>query len=112
VDNKRIGVQSMATENNQDLDFQLKQETLKFIKKQIDEQKTSKKDNSSIYLESNTLNMLIIYLLMQRENQHNDRTTTTQEKDTYSDEIIKELDSLIADSKTGFEQILSLLKKN
>ncbi|MGM0876162.1 MAG: hypothetical protein ACQEWV_15675 [Bacillota bacterium] len=102
----------MGTNDNQEQELQLKQVTRNFIQKQLEQLKNTKKDNNSfIHLESDTLNLLIGYLLLKIETQNNDKTTNKIENDLFPDELIEELDSVIMNSKTGLEEILNLLKK-
>jgi hypothetical protein len=102
----------MGAKDNQDQELHLKQATRDFIQEQLEQLKNTKKDNNSfVYLESDTLNMLIVSLLMKLEAQNSDKTANTKENGFFPDELITELDSIIKNSKKEFEEILSLLKK-
>ncbi|HZH58225.1 MAG TPA: hypothetical protein VEY70_01315 [Metabacillus sp.] len=101
----------MGTKDNQDQELLLKQATRDFIQEQFKQLKNIKKDNNSfVYLESDTLNMLLVSLLMKLEAQNNDKTTNAKENGFFPDELITELDSIIKNSKKEFEEILRLLK--
>lgn len=67
-------------------------------------------DNSYVFLENRTLNMVILYLLMKEER------GTTGEKSAEIDrhfegKIVEQLDQLIEDNKKEFEEVLTLLKE-
>ena len=100
------------TNNHQDLESLLKHITSKYIQEQFEKPNNTKKENnSSIYLESDTLNMLIVYLLMKMETQNNDKIATNNEIDLFPDALIEELDSIILTNQKGFNEVLSLLKR-
>lgn len=102
----------MGTNENRELELLLKQLTRNYINEQLQQLKNMKKDNNSfIFLESNTLNMLIVYLLTSMEAQNSDNTTNSKENEFFLDELIEELDSVIFNNKKEFEEILSLLKE-
>jgi len=78
------------------------------MKDQFSEQTEDKQENNNsfIYLEKSTLNMLIMYMLM------NDGRRPKEEADGDSDgEISEELERVIEDNKKDFEEILTLLKE-
>ncbi|MFJ7972085.1 hypothetical protein [Psychrobacillus sp. NPDC096389] len=84
----------------------------RLMKEQLDEQQEEKKenDNSFIFLESNTLNNLINYLLINQNNRKNtemvdDKSMLSQEK------ILEELDRIIVDNQQEFEEVITLLKE-
>lgn len=79
----------------------------KFMKDQLNGIKEGKGEanNSFVFLENSTLNMLIHYLLMNGKS----RTPEKVNKDSQA-ENVDELDHIIADSKKDFEEILTLLK--
>lgn len=102
----------MGTNDSQEQELLLKQLSHNFINEQLEQLKNKKMDNNSfIYLESSTVNMLIVYLLMNMEAQNSNKTTNSKENGFIPDELFEELDSVIMNSKNGFEEILSLLKK-
>lgn len=106
-------MRKIETNENQDQDFLLKQLSSKYIQEQLEKlNRTEKeKNNSSIYLESDTLNMLIISFLMKKEAQTNDKTLASNESEFIFDELIEALDSLIMANKQSFNEIISLLKR-
>jgi hypothetical protein len=79
-----------------------------FMKDQLNGLKEGKgeADNSFVYLENSTLNMLILYLLMNGKSRTHEKVSEdSQEKN------VEELEHIIADSKKDFEEILTLLKE-
>ena len=78
-----------------------------FMKNQLNGLKEDKGEtnNSFIFLENSTLNMLILYLLMNGKS----RTHEKVNEDSQA-ENVDELEHIIADSKKDFEEILTLLK--
>ena len=90
----------------------IKQVIRKFMKDQLDEQKKIIKEsnNSFVFLENSTLNMLITYMLMNG----NSRTYGEMKGDenVFSHvKILEELDQIIGDSKQEFEEIITILKE-
>ncbi|GGA38348.1 hypothetical protein [Psychrobacillus lasiicapitis] len=84
----------------------------RLMKEQLDELKEEKKrsNNSFLFLENNTLNMLITYLVMNQTNRKDvamvdDSNKPSQEK------ILQELDHIIADNQQQFEEIITILKE-
>lgn len=79
-----------------------------FMKDQLNELIKDKKENNNsfVYLENSTLNLLIISLLMNGEG----RTYGKVNEDTQV-KIVDELEQIIADNKMEFEAILTLLKE-
>lgn len=67
-------------------------------------------NNSYVFLENKTLNLVILYLLMKEE-----RGTTgakSREVDGHSEvKIIEQLEKVITDNKKEFEEIITLLKE-
>ena len=63
-------------------------------------------NNSFVFLENSTLNMLILYLLMNGKSRtHENVSEDSQVKN------VEARDHIIADSKKDFEEILTLLKE-
>ncbi|WP_342515038.1 hypothetical protein MKY34_10115 [Sporosarcina sp. FSL K6-1522] len=77
-----------------------------FMKEQLHERTEDKKDNSFIFLENRTLNMLIIYMLMNSQ-----RFTSQNDNRDAQVEILEELERIIVDNKKDFEEIITLLKE-
>ena len=101
----------MRTNHSQEQEWHKKKLISEFINEQLDQIKKSKKDdNSFIYLESDTLNMLLGYLLLKREAQDDDQTTNESDNEFFPNELLEQLDTAMMNSKKGFEEILSLLK--
>ncbi len=79
-----------------------------FMKDQLNGLKEDKgeNNNSFVFLENSTLNMLILYLLMNGKSRTFEKVSEdSQEKN------VEELEHIIADSKKDFEEILTLLKE-
>lgn len=102
----------MSSNENLDPELVLKQLTHKLIKDKLEQLKSKNKDDHSfIYLEGDTLSMLLMYLLKNTEKQNTVNSTITKENDDFSSiELIKELDSLIVNNKKEFEDIIDQLK--
>ena len=79
-----------------------------FMKDQLNELKEDKQENNNsfVFLEKSTLNMLIIYLLMNGE-----RRTDEEVNEDSQVKILEELEQVIADNKKDFEEIITLLKE-
>ncbi|WP_332634775.1 hypothetical protein [Halalkalibacter flavus] len=103
----------METNENHEQELLFKQLTQYFMKEHLEQLKGNKKNknNSFIYLESNTLNMLLIYLLVNLDNQQSHGTASSHESAPFPKEIFEELNSIIANNKEEFEEILSYLKE-
>ncbi|MBM7603161.1 hypothetical protein JOC75_001131 [Metabacillus crassostreae] len=100
----------MNSNEKQEHEFLLKELSRTFVKNQLEQLKNKNKDNNSfIYLEGNTLNMLIVYLLM--ENERNNQQTSENVQSSIPEELINALDLLMSKNKTEFEDILSILKE-
>ncbi|KHF39862.1 hypothetical protein [Halalkalibacter okhensis] len=103
----------MEREGNQEQELLFKQLTYHFMKEQLEQLKENKKEKnrSYVYLESNTLNMLLVYLLMHVNANQKHTTMKEQESELIPEEISDNLDSIITNNKENFEEILSYLKK-
>ncbi|MCV9885437.1 hypothetical protein [Metabacillus halosaccharovorans] len=103
------------TKDNENQELYFKQATLELLQEQLNQLnqiKNTKKDNNSfVYLEGDTLNMLLVSLLMKLEDHNNDNTSTALDNGFIPNELITELDSVILNNKKEFEEILRLLKK-
>ncbi|TQR16304.1 hypothetical protein [Psychrobacillus soli] len=102
----------MRNPNENEQEILLKNLIRRLMEEQLDELKEEKKenDNSFIFLESNTLNMLIAYLLINQTNRKNgevadDNSGLSQVK------ILEELDRITADNQQEFEEVITLLKE-
>ncbi|QBP40080.1 hypothetical protein [Paenisporosarcina antarctica] len=97
----------MSNLEGKEQELLIKQGIRQFMKDQINEPKEG--NNSFVYLENSTLNMLITYLLMNG----NSRTygEMDREDDGFSNnKILEDLDHIIEGSKQEFEEIITLLK--
>ncbi|MBO0589151.1 hypothetical protein [Sporosarcina sp. E16_8] len=79
-----------------------------FMNEQLSERKEDnlESNNSFVFLEKSTLNTLIIYMLMNGERRPDEEAFNDSQV-----KILEELDHIIADSKKGFEEIITLLKE-
>ena len=96
----------------EDLDFEiiLKQLTRDLLNKQLHQMKNKGKDNKSfIYLENQTLDLLLTYLLMKMDRQHNKEQHI--ESTVIPDELIQRIDQITKKEKKQFEEIIEMLKK-
>lgn len=78
-----------------------------FMKDQLNELQEDKQDNNNsfVFLEKSTLNMVLTYLLMNGERRNNGEVN----EDSHV-KILGELEQVISDNKEGFEEIITLLK--
>jgi hypothetical protein len=79
-----------------------------FMKDQLNELKEDKQENNNsfVFLENSTLNMLIIYMLLNGE-----RRTNGEVNGDSQAKILEDLEDVITDNKKEFEEILTLLKE-
>ena len=98
---------------DQEQDLLFKQITYQLMKEQLDHLKgnNKQKDRSFIYFESNTINMLFVYLLMQINNQKRYECKNSSENEGNPNELLEVLNSVINNNKEAFEEILSRLKE-
>lgn len=79
-----------------------------FMKDQLKERKEEKQEdnNSFVFLEKSTLNMVLTYLFMNGvQRTHGEVNEDSHEK------ILEELDQIIKDNKKEFEKVIALLKE-
>jgi cell fate regulator YaaT (PSP1 superfamily) len=106
-------VKAMENKDAQEQNLLFKQLTHKYIKEQLEDLKNNKNDKnkSFIYLESKTLNMFILYMILNLENK---KSTINDDDDDqsvfFSEELVKDLDSVIDRNKSAIEELISLLK--
>jgi hypothetical protein len=100
-------------EESQEQELLFKQLTQHFMKEQLEQLKgnNKEKNKSFIYLESSTLNMLLLYLLMHTDTLQRRRTESSHDTESFPMEIFEELNSVLKNNKEGFEEILSYLKE-
>ena len=99
--------------DKEDLDFELmlKQLTRDLINRQLHQMKNKGKDNRSfIYLENQTLDLFLTYLLMKMDHQHNKEQHI--ESTVIPDELIQRIDEITKKEKKQFEEIIEELKKS
>lgn len=102
----------MSEKEMQERDLLLKQLTRHYINEQLEALKSNKHDKNSsfIYLDSKTLNMLIVYLLAQIENQSSHGAKKIVDNEFLPEELVKELDSVINTNRKLFDDIISYLR--
>lgn len=107
-------VKAMENKDAQEQNLLFKQLTHKYIKEQLEDLKNNKNDKnkSFIYLESKTLNMFILYMILNLENK---KSTINDDDDDdqsvfFSEELVKDIDSVIDRNKSAIEELISLLK--
>ena len=86
----------------------VKQAIRQFMKTQLNELQDDKQenDNSFVFLEKSTLNMVLTYLFMNGERRNKGEVN----EDSHV-KILEELEQVIADNKEDFEEIITLLKE-
>lgn len=70
-----------------------------------------KASTSYMYLDAKTINLLLLYLLMNKELQMT-RLTNRNPSSTLDKELIDELDNMIVKNKKAFEELLNEMKTN
>ncbi|MGP4038677.1 hypothetical protein ACTWP4_02025 [Gracilibacillus sp. D59] len=99
----------MNNENNE-LMQQLIRNSMREYTDRLNNESQQKDNNSFIFLENNTLNMLMTYMFMHLENQQdNGRKDEVQSADL--EEISLSLDSMVEESKASFEEMIDILKE-
>ena len=96
----------------EDLDFELmlKELTRDFINRQLQQMKNKGKDNKSfVYLENQTLDLILTYLLMKMDSQHNEQHIESM---VIPNELIQRIDEITNKEKKQFEEIIEMLKKS
>ncbi|MFJ5770515.1 hypothetical protein [Psychrobacillus sp. NPDC093180] len=84
----------------------------RLMKDQLDELKEEKKrsNNSFLFLENNTLNMLLTYLVMNHSNRKD--VEVVDDNSRFSQvKILEELDHIIVDNRQQFEEVITILKE-
>lgn len=80
----------------------------------LDDEMVNKEDNSLIFLESQSLNLLFMYLLLNME-EKNKENLDSHYKENYKedfDELIQEIEYLKKKQEETFEEIIKLLNNN
>lgn len=80
----------------------------------LDDEMVNKEDNSLIFLESQSLNLLFMYLLLNME-EKNKEILDSHYKENYKedfDELIQEIEYLKKKQEETFEEIIKLLNNN
>ncbi|WP_058307186.1 hypothetical protein [Gracilibacillus massiliensis] len=83
---------------------QLIQQYMKDSLDRITQDDQSNKNNSFVYLENDTLHLLIMYLLMKKENNNTGMNNESFE------ELSEVLESYMEDNRQAFDGIIDLLK--
>ncbi|MFJ7508312.1 hypothetical protein ACIQW7_02330 [Peribacillus simplex] len=108
----------MENKDAQEQNLLFKQLTHKFIKEQLEDLKNNKNDKngSFIYLESKTLNMFILYMLLNLENKKSTIIGNDDDDDDETvflpEELVKDIDSVIDRNKLAIDELISLLKED
>lgn len=103
----------MSTNEKMDPELILKQLTHKLLKEKLDQLKSkNKEDRSFIYLEGDTLSLLLMYFVKNIEKQETNHSPLSKEKNFLTIEIINELDTLMIKNINEFENIIEQLKNN
>lgn len=98
----------MSDVDGKDQELVVQQIIRQFMKDQLNglKEDNQENNNSFVYLEKSTLNMLIINMLMNGE-----RRAYGEVNEDSQVKILENLEHVIADNKKGFEEILTLLKE-
>ncbi|MFC0561971.1 hypothetical protein [Halalkalibacter alkalisediminis] len=98
--------------NKEQQELLFKQLTHHFLSEQLEQLKGNKEDKnrSFIYLESNTINILLVYLLMQMNTKKTNETASNN-NNLIPEEIVEEINSVLHNNKKSFEDIISQLKE-
>lgn len=107
----------MENKDAQEQNLLFKQLTHEYIKEQLEDLKNNQNDKnrSFIYLESKTLNMFILYMLLNMENKKSTIKGNDEDDDEtvfFSEELVKDIDSVIDRNKLAFDELISLLKED
>jgi hypothetical protein len=96
-------------ENNEEQQF--KKMIRDYLLEKIEELKyeVQGKDNSFVFLENRTLLTVITYILMQLDSRQEGGNKVADESFNI-DELITNLDSMMADNKKEFEEIIHILR--
>lgn len=96
-------------ENNEEQQF--KKMIRDYLLEKIEELKyeVQGKDNSFVFLENRTLLTVITYILMQLDSRQ-EGGNKVADKSFNIDELITNLDSMMADNKKEFEEIIHILR--
>lgn len=98
----------MSEIDGNEQDLLVKHVIRQFMKDQLNERKEDgqENNNSFVFLENSTLNMIIIYLLMNGE-----RRSYGEVNEDAQEKTLKELENVMADNKKDFEEMIALLKE-
>ena len=96
----------MSEVHDNEQDVFVKHIIRQFMKEQLNERKDDKKDNSFIFLENRTLNMLIVYMLMNSQ-----RFTSQDSSRDDQVKLLEELERILVDNKKDYEEIIAILKE-
>ena len=101
----------MSDLDEKELELFMKQMIRQIMKEQLSEVNTDqqKNNNSYVFLENRTLNMVILYMLMKEERSTNSKKSEGTNRPSEM-ETVEKLEQVIADNQKEFEKILTLLK--
>lgn len=104
--------QKMSEFDGKDHELLVDQMIRKLMKDQLQERNIDKQesDNSYVFLEKGTLNLLILYLLMKEERRTNGEVSGDGDR-LFELKIVEKLNQDIVDTKQEFEETISLLKE-
>ncbi|MFC0470029.1 hypothetical protein ACFFHM_05685 [Halalkalibacter kiskunsagensis] len=102
----------MNNHEDQEQELIFKQLTRHFLQDQLEQLKGNKpdKNKSFVYLESTTLNILLVYLLMNMNVKNRNESVNSSTIDSVPEEILEELNTVINQNKDKFEEIINQLK--
>ncbi|MEK5068347.1 hypothetical protein [Sporosarcina sp. FSL K6-1508] len=98
----------MSEFDGNEQDLLIKHVIRQFMKDQLNERKEDRHENNNsfVFLENSTLNMLIIYLLMNGE-----RRSFGEVSEDSQEKTLKKLEQVMADNKNDFEEMIALLRE-
>ncbi|WP_067724770.1 hypothetical protein [Oceanobacillus damuensis] len=101
-------------QNNPDRQKLIKQLIERFEKEQLEELQDDKgkNDNSFVFLEKNTLQMFITFMLMLLDKQHNPDVREAGAESSFFKELLSYLESITEENQKTFEELIHILKEN
>ena len=102
----------MSDLNGKEQELFVKQMIRQMMKDQLNELNTEKRENNNsfVFLENKTLNMVILYMLMKEECWTNGEKSGEVRRHSEG-EIVEQLEQVIADNKKEFEEMITVLKE-
>ncbi|MBM7573686.1 hypothetical protein [Aquibacillus albus] len=99
--------------NNEEQQLLVKQLIRSYMKEQTEQlnnENRENKNNSFVFLENNTLNMLLTYMFMQLDNRR-DHDHREEVKSSDLEGISQSIDSMMEANRVFFEEIIDVLKE-